>query len=106
MGSFARTRVSFSRGEFPTMGTHHRHRLLIAPIAALISLVAAAPLWAQQGSASGQVDQSVQPRPDTERRLNQEPPQINVQDRPELKVQDGSKVKLKLRAINITGNVS
>ena len=106
MGSFQRSRVTCSRGELPTMGTHHRRRLPIVPLAALLSFAAAAPLWAQQGSGSGQVEQSTRPRADVDKHLNQEPPTINVQDRPELKRQDDSKVHFKLKALKITGNVS
>src|SRR5262245_56188538 len=105
MGTFAGTRVTFTRGERPTMGMHRRPRLSTAPLAALLALAAAAPAWAQQGSSSGQVDQSLR-RSDDERKLNQEPPSINVQDKPELKRQDDSKVHLKLRSIIIKGNVS
>lgn len=78
--------------------------LPLASAAAILALAAASPAWAQ-GSQSGQVDQSLR-RPDDERRLAQEPPQINVQDRPELKAADDTKVRLKLRSFRITGNVS
>ena len=87
------------------MAIAHRRRFLpLASAAAIFAVVAASPAWAQ-GGQSGQVDQSMK-RSEDQKRLAQEPPQINVQDRPELKSADDAKVRIKLRSIRITGNVS
>src|SRR5688572_16223792 len=103
MGSFARTGFSYFSCEFMTMGTSLlRRRTLIAPLAALF-LAVAAPAWAQgQGK---EIDHSARIST-VEKRLSQEPPQINVQDRPELRSNDDTKIKVKLKTIKITGNVS
>src|SRR5262245_8704404 len=95
MGSFARAENSNFSCELVTMGTSSMRRFtLIAPAAALALLAAASPAFAQQGTRSGQVDQSVNKRSDEEKRLAQEPPQINVQDVPELKSADDTKIKI------------
>jgi len=82
-------------------------RALAPCLAALFLAVAAAapaPAWAQ-GRESGQVEQSLK-KSDEEKRLEKEAPQVNIQDRPELKSADDGKVRVKLRSIKITGNVS
>jgi hemolysin activation/secretion protein len=85
-----------------------RPRPVLAPASATLllafALAGAAPAWAQ-GEQSGQVEQSLK-KSDVEKRLEKELPQINVQDRPELKTQDDTKVKLKLRRFKIVGNTA
>ncbi|HZL71089.1 MAG TPA: ShlB/FhaC/HecB family hemolysin secretion/activation protein [Planctomycetota bacterium] len=77
----------------------------LAPITAILVLAAAAPAWAQGGQA-GQVGESMK-RSEDEKRLSQEPPQINVQDNAELKkAGDESKVIVQVKTIAISGNVS
>jgi hemolysin activation/secretion protein len=89
------------------MAIAHRRRLLslASAAAALLALAAASPAWAQQGGQSGQVDQSMR-RNEDERRMAQEPPQINVEDYPELKREDDAKVRIKVRSIIIKDNLS
>ncbi|HEY3226578.1 MAG TPA: ShlB/FhaC/HecB family hemolysin secretion/activation protein [Planctomycetota bacterium] len=82
-------------------------RTLAPCVAALLLAIAAAapaPAWAQ-GRESGQVEQSLK-KSDEELRLEKEAPQINIQDKPELKTADDSKVRIKLTSFRITGNVS
>jgi hemolysin activation/secretion protein len=105
MGSSKRTGISYFSCESLTMGhLHPRRTTLLAPIAAILALAAAAPAWAQ-GGQSGQVEQSLR-RTDEEKRLTQEPPQINVQEQPELKMEDDTKIRIKVQKIKIEGNVS
>ena len=78
---------------------HRRRTLPLATAAALLALAAAA------GPAFAQVEQAPR-RSDEERRLEKEPPQVNVQDRPELKSTDDSKVRFKVRAIRLSGNIT
>src|SRR5688572_33478362 len=93
MGSFRRTGFSYFSCEFMTMGTSHLRRLTpIAPLAALF-LAAAAPAWAQ--GAGKEIDHSARIST-VEKRLAQEPTQINVQDRPELRTGDEPKIKAKI----------
>jgi len=104
MGSFKRSGFSnFSCESLKMANALRRRTPSIAPLAALLALALASPAWAQ---ATGPEADHTRRIAEQEKRLQQEPPTINVQDRPELKSADDSKVKLKLRSFRITGNVS
>src|SRR5258705_485082 len=108
MGASGFPNFLFLQCESPTMANSPPPLRTLAPcLAALfiaIASAAPAPAWAQ-GRESGQVEQSLK-KSDAEKRLEKEAPQINIQDKPELKSADDSKVRIKLRSIRILDNVS
>ncbi|HKS15801.1 MAG TPA: ShlB/FhaC/HecB family hemolysin secretion/activation protein [Planctomycetota bacterium] len=104
MGTSKRSGFTYFSCELLNMGNAFRRRTPpIAPLAALLALAFASPAWAQGTGPDADHTRRIDA---DEKRMAQEPPSINVQDRPELKSADDSKVRLKLRAIKITGNVS
>src|SRR5262245_61866262 len=102
MGSLERSGFSYFSCELQTMATPRR-RLPLAPLASLLALAFASPAWAQ---ATGPDVDHTRRIAEQEKRLAQEPPTVNLQEDPELKSADDTKVRLKLRSFIIKGNVS